>query len=123
MLFEVVLGAEISIKEMLMDAKTKIITVRVREDVHMQIESTLLGSEQDVSAKVPDFKKVTDAIETIAATMGDSLKRIQPRKASVEFGIEVGLESGQLTALLVKGTSKANLKISLHWDSADLPPK
>jgi len=35
----------------------------------------------------------------------------------VEFGLEVALESGQLTAVLVKGSAKANLKITLEWAS------
>lgn len=35
----------------------------------------------------------------------------------MEFGLEVALESGQLTAVLVKGSAKANLKITLEWAS------
>jgi hypothetical protein len=31
------------------------------------------------------------------------------------LGLEVGLESGNLTALLVKGTGTANLKLILEW--------
>jgi hypothetical protein len=30
-----------------------------------------------------------------------------------ELGCEIGIESGQLAAILVKGTAKANLKIAL----------
>ena len=30
-------------------------------------------------------------------------------------GVQVGIESGKLTALLVKGTGNANLKITLEW--------
>jgi hypothetical protein len=31
-------------------------------------------------------------------------------------GLGVGVEAGQLTALLVKGSGKANLKITLTWE-------
>jgi hypothetical protein len=44
-----------------------------------------------------------------------SYSTVQPSKATVEFGIELGIEPGKLTALLVQGTSKANLKINLEW--------
>ena len=44
-----------------------------------------------------------------------TLQKVKPRAASVEFGLEIGIESGQLTALLVKGTGTANLKITLEW--------
>ena len=31
------------------------------------------------------------------------------------LGIEVAVESGQLTALIVKGSGKANLEITMEW--------
>ncbi len=43
-------------------------------------------------------------------------QRVGPSKGSVEFGVEVGVEAGQLTALIVKGSGTANLKIALHWE-------
>jgi hypothetical protein len=42
------------------------------------------------------------------------LEKVKPKKASVEFGLEVAVESGKLTTLLVKGASTANLKITLE---------
>jgi Trypsin-co-occurring domain 1 len=33
----------------------------------------------------------------------------------VKIGFEVAVESGQLTALIVKGSGKANLEISMEW--------
>jgi Trypsin-co-occurring domain 1 len=40
---------------------------------------------------------------------------VQPDKISVKVGIEVAVESGQLTALIVKGSGKANLEITMEW--------
>ncbi len=40
---------------------------------------------------------------------------IQPDKVSVKIGLEIAIESGQLTALIVKGASKANFEISMEW--------
>ena len=49
-----------------------------------------------------------------------AVQKVAPTKASVEFGIEVAVEPGKVTALWVKGSGKANLKITLEWaDSAE----
>src|SRR5947209_15168132 len=63
----------------------------------------------------PPFKEVTDTVEGLAKALVTTLKKVKPRAASVEFGVQVGIESGKLTALLVKGTGNANLKITLEW--------
>ena len=82
----------------------------------IKVEATPLGSrEEDVAFSIKPFKEVTDAIEGIAQSIVSSLEKIKPQKASVEFGLEIGAESGQLTALIVKGSGKANLKITLEW--------
>jgi Trypsin-co-occurring domain 1 len=64
---------------------------------------------------MPSFKEVTDAVEGIAESFVTTLRKVKPRKASVEFGLEVALEAGHLTALLVKGSGASNLKITLEW--------
>lgn len=38
------------------------------------------------------------------------LDEAKPKSPSIKFGVELGYESGQLTALIVKGTGKANLE-------------
>jgi len=62
------------------------------------------------------FDGVIGAIEGIASAVQLALSKACPQKASVELGLELGVEAGQLTALLVKGGAKANLKITLHWE-------
>src|SRR3954467_2415530 len=70
--------------------------------------------ESDV-AKIPaDFDGVVDAIEGVAPSLSRVFERIKPKKAVVEFGLEVSAESGGLTALIVKGSGKANLKVTLE---------
>jgi hypothetical protein len=59
---------------------------------------------------------VRDAIKGLAEVVHEALESVGPNKATVEFGLEVGVESGKLTALWVKGTGKANLKITLSWE-------
>jgi hypothetical protein len=80
------------------------------------IEVVPLGGEQRVSSEFYNFGELTTSLEALSKSLYDSIKKIQPTKASIEFGIEIGLESGKLTALLVKGSGKANLKVKLEWD-------
>lgn len=95
--------------------KTEIVKADLGNGTIIRIEATFLGGEERVAYHVPSFEEVTDAVEGIAQAMLTTLQKVKPRAASVEFGLEIGIESGHLTALLVKGTGTANLKITLEW--------
>src|SRR2546429_9770987 len=95
--------------------KTEIVKAELDNGATIHIEATPLGGEERVAYSIPSFKEVTDAVEGIAHAMVTTLKKVKPQQASVEFGVKIGVESGQLTALLVKGTGMANLKIILQW--------
>ena len=95
---------------------TQIVPVTLTDGTIIRIEARDLGGVSKVAAfDNQSFKDLTKSIEAIATTFRESLERIEPRKASIEFGIEVGLESGQLTALICKGSGKANIKVALEW--------
>ena len=98
-----------------MEARTEIIKTQLANGAIVYIQATVLGGEEEVAFSLPSFKEVTDAIEGIAESVVTALQKVKPRKASVEFGLEVALEAGQLTALLVKGSGTSNLKITLEW--------
>ena len=49
--------------------------------------------------------------------MSEALARVKPDHATVEFGVDASVEAGGLTALIVKGTGSATLKITLEWGS------
>ena len=104
-----------------MEANTRLVPVDLPNGVRVQVEATVLGDGLGFEAAVFDSKRfegVIGAIEGIAQAVQAGLAKAAPDKASVELGLEVGVESGQLTALLVKGIGKANLKITLHWDGS-----
>lgn len=96
--------------------RTEIVRVQLGDKRIVQVEARAPEGDRDVSFGVMDFSGVTDAIESIAQDLQAVLVKVKPKKASVEFGLEVGVESGKLTALLVKGTGKANLKVTLTWE-------
>jgi Trypsin-co-occurring domain 1 len=79
------------------------------------VEATILGGEEQVSAETQVLDMIRPTIVELGHNFASILKEISPKAATVEFSVEIAIESGQLTALLVKGTTKGNLKITLSW--------
>ena len=98
-------------------ADDRIIPVRLKNGATIHIEaSDLDGGMRKVGAlPTQTIDDLMQSIEGIASSFSDTLKTIKPQKASVAFGIEVGVESGKLTALIMKAGGKANLQITLEW--------
>ncbi|MEH2233467.1 MAG: CU044_2847 family protein [Nostoc sp.] len=98
--------------------KTKIISFELSDGKIIKVEVTPIG-EQPVSDETRVFKQATEIIKSIAEDVAGSLKDIsetvKPDKFSVKLGLQIGVESGQLTALIVKGTGTANLEITMEW--------
>ncbi len=98
-----------------MEPQTTIIPLQLDDGTVVNVEATLIG-EQPVAAQSRPFKVVTDTIRAVAREMLGVLQEAAPDKASIKFGLEVAVESGELTALIVKGTGKGNLEITLEWN-------
>jgi Trypsin-co-occurring domain 1 len=92
-----------------------IVPVDLGDGVTVYMEATPRGRQKVGALKPVPIGEVMGSIEKIAKYLGDTLRRIRPRKASVEFGVEIGLQTGLLTALICQGSGKANLKITLEW--------
>jgi plastocyanin domain-containing protein len=97
---------------------TEVVKVQLDNGAVVHIQVTALGGEEEVAFTLPSFHDVTGAIEGIAEAMVSTLKKIKPQRACVEFGIEIALEAGQLTALLIKSSGSSNLKITLEWNDS-----
>jgi hypothetical protein len=98
-----------------MDTSTENIRVKLDDGTEILVAATTQGGEQAISSGIPDFGQITGQIEGIAKTVYQSLKAVAPTKTAVELGIEIAFESGGLMALLAKGSTTANLKITLEW--------
>ena len=82
----------------------------------MQVEYQPQGGREQVSAnQAKEFKKVISMVQTLANDLKAISYRTRASKTTVEFGLELGVESGELTALLVKGTGNASFKLTLEW--------
>jgi hypothetical protein len=80
------------------------------------VEARNFSPEQPVGiADVLKFDGVTKSIEAVADRMTAAFDRVKPDRASVEFGIDIGVESGTLTGLVVKGSGNATLTVTLEW--------
>jgi hypothetical protein len=102
------------------EERTQVIPVQIADDHTIHVEARVLESgpnergERDVLfrgetkkeggglAALP-FEQVTTAITDIAQAMTGALEKAKPRRSQVEFGLEIAVEAGQLTALIVKG--------------------
>ncbi|AVH73457.1 CU044_2847 family protein [Nostoc sp. 'Lobaria pulmonaria (5183) cyanobiont'] len=98
--------------------KSKIVSFELSDGKIIKVEVTPIG-EQPVSDETRVFKQATEIIKSIAEDVAGSLKDIsqtvKPDKFSIKLGLQIGVESGQLTALIVKGTGTAKLEITMEW--------
>ena len=97
--------------------RTETIQARLEDGTIVKVEVAATGGRQDVAGgQIPDLKDVGKAIEGIVAAVATPIHKAMPSKATVKFGIDVAVEPGQLTALLVKGGGNATLEITLEWE-------
>jgi hypothetical protein len=96
------------------DGRTVLVEVRTGSE----------SAEEDVSAlgKLP-WDDVEESIDAITKRIQAAVQRAKPRKATVEFGLDIGIEAGQLTSLLVKGSGAATLTITLEWEQRETDPQ
>ena len=101
---------------------TEIVQTTLENGAVISIEATRQGGEEDAASTLKSFPfdEITHAIEGVTDSLVKTLKRVKPQRASVELGVAFGIESGTLTAVLVKGTGDANLKITLEWGNQDI---
>lgn len=103
------------------DRNTTKIPVELRDGSVIWVEVAETG-KQDVAFDSLPFSSVTHSIRTIAESIGDTIAKVGPTKATIKYGIEIGVEQGSLVAALVRGKGKANLEITLEWENPNPKP-
>ena len=98
------------------DSVTERISVDLGDGVTAQIEVVSTGREK-VKAGVLSFESVSKAIAKMAQIVAAPIQAVKPTKATVTYGVEVGIEQGSLVAAFVRGTGTANLEITLEWEN------
>lgn len=87
------------------------------EIVRIEVSQT---GRKDTSIDFHLFDEVSGVLEGVTMALAETIKRAKPKKAVVKFGLELAVESGKLTAIVVKGSSKANLEITLEWERKEV---
>jgi hypothetical protein len=92
-----------------------IVPLILDDGTQIKIEAT--GSKERDVTTIGELhiSEITKLIKGIGASFKDVFESIGPNKVAIKLGLEVSVESGALTALIVKGTGKANFEISLEW--------
>jgi hypothetical protein len=100
-----------------MDENSRAVRVTLAQTGQQVLVETVVVGEQRAAAlpKEFSFDSIGTTIESLAKELQQTFDRVKPDKSSVKFGIEVAIEAGQLTALIVKGSGKANLEVTLEW--------
>lgn len=95
--------------------RTDIVPVDV-DGTTILVEAIVHGGEEEIASGIPlSFTGAGVAVKSITKHITSALADAKPKKATVEFGCEFAVESGQLTTLLVNGSGKGSLKIILEW--------
>ncbi len=98
---------------------TKIIPVELADGTIIRVEATPFG-EQKVSFHNRHFQEFIISLKTLVTEIASPLREIhqavQPDKMSITLGVDISIESSQLTALIVKGGGSANLEITMEWE-------
>ena len=97
------------------ESRSETVPVQLPNGAIVKVEVTKRGRE-DVGFDTKQFQPVADAIEGVVQMIAAPIQKVKPKKATVKFGMELAIESGQLTAIIVKGSGKANLEITLEWE-------
>ncbi|QXV59141.1 CU044_2847 family protein [Amycolatopsis sp. TNS106] len=98
------------------------------EDGPILVEAAMVGVQEDeeVASRLLAFDEFSAALGSVTRSVTDAvmsgLGKAKPAKVAVEFGCELGVESGKLTAILVKGTAKATVKVTLEWKPGENEP-
>jgi len=99
-----------------MDARDVRVPVDLGGGLTIAVEAVDLGGNE----KVADFSnaqldRVAAQVQAVGRKIGAAIAGVGAKAGKVEFGVEHAVESGELTALLVKGSGKATLNVTLEW--------
>jgi Trypsin-co-occurring domain 1 len=98
-----------------------IVTSRIGDGPTIKLEVTgAVDTEEDVGAlsRIVPFESVVESVASVSQAMTDALRRAKPEEAEVTFGLDVTLEAGNLTSMIVKGGGRSTFTIRLLWKSA-----
>jgi Trypsin-co-occurring domain 1 len=95
----------------------ELITVSLEDGISIQVEARVQGREQDVAFTRFKFSDVGKAIGGMAKLLATATEKAKPAETEIQFGLDIGVETGHLIGILAGGSSSANLQVTLKWRS------
>ena len=97
--------------------ETEIVEVTLPNGTVALVRATKLdaGATKTAFGDRFDFAEITKILEGMSDAVRGALVKAAPDKTTVELGIEIALKSGKLTGLLVEGSGKGSLTVTLEW--------
>jgi hypothetical protein len=93
------------------------IAVELPSGAKIHVESTDLGGSEEVAVRVPRLEEVIEPLRELSELLLQAVSELGTRRVTLEFGIGVAIESGQLVTLIAKGSAQANLKVTVELGS------
>lgn len=92
------------------------VKVQLINGEELLFQVAVLDEEKDVSI-YENFKldTILPSLTALAEQLNTTLKSAKPSKLKCELGIQLSIDAGKIVGLVVSGSSKANLKITLEW--------
>lgn len=78
------------------ESRSDTVPVQLPNGAIAKFEVTTTGRE-DVSFDAKQFQPVAEAIEGVVQMIAAPIQKVKLKKATVKFGMELAIESGQLT--------------------------
>lgn len=102
-----------------MNNEKKLVDVKLSDGTIIKMEYPSSGREQVSAKNLIDFQEVFKTVQSLATDVKGIVKKAKAKKTTVEFGVELSAEPGQLTALVLKGSGTASLKFTFEWENND----
>lgn len=99
----------------MLETITEIVPVKLDNNSKIFIQILRKSGDEDVAFSELAFSNIMKSVPDIAGALYKAVDAISPQKVSIEFGLSMGIESGQLTTILVQGTGSANVVIKMEW--------
>ena len=103
------------------DEPRRSVVAKLPDGTLIKLDARDAGGATTVSplSEVLDLEGVQGALRGISDMVKNAVAAVKPETATVEFGLDVEVEAGKLTGLLVSGSGAASLKVTLSWKGSD----
>jgi hypothetical protein len=96
----------------------RIINVVLPNGAQMLVRVTEM--ESDRAEKLSPMRNLSmedlfSSLRGFAEQLYDVFHDLKPKKSTVEFGVDIALQSGRLVSLIASGKASGSLKVTLEW--------